>query len=262
MTTARIEGHVALVTGGSRGIGRATCLRLAEAGAAVAVNYHRNREAADTLVAQIQAEGGRALAFQADVADRTAVEGMVGRVREELGTVDILVNNAGILLRGTLLDYREDEFDLMWRTNVKGVLYCTAAVAPGMIDLGWGRVINLSSNAAVGTALPATTFYAATKATVLSLTRRLAFELGPHGITVNAVLPGFTMTEMTTGHLSPEGIAGATDFFNQRSVLGRGVAQPEEIAHVVEFLGSDRSSFMTGQLVLADGGRTDYLSHV
>ena len=262
MTLARLEGHVALVTGGSRGIGRATCIRLAEIGASVAVNYHQNEKAAGEVVRQIEAEGGRALALQADVSDRAGVEAMVGRAREDLGAVDILVNNAGIMRPGRLLDYREDDFDLMWHTNVKGVLYCAAAVAPGMIDLGWGRVINLSSNAGVGTALPGTTFYAATKAAVLSLTRRLAFELGPHGITVNAVLPGFTRTEMTTANLSPEGIAGVTDAFNQRSVLGRGVGEPEEIAHVVEFLASERSGFMTGQLVLADGGRTDYLSHV
>jgi len=174
MTPARSEGHVALVTGGSRGIGRATSLALAEAGAAVAVNYQSSQKAAQELAARIQAEGGRAQAFQADVSDRTAVEAMLDDVREALGTVDILVNNAGILLRGSLLDHREDEFDLMWRTNVKGVVYCAAAVAPGMIELGWGRVINLSSNAAVGTSLPSTTFYAATKAAVLSLTRRLA----------------------------------------------------------------------------------------
>jgi 3-oxoacyl-[acyl-carrier protein] reductase len=262
MTLSRLEGHVALVTGGSRGIGRATCLRLAEAGAAVAVNYHQNQKAADEVVHLIEAEAGRALAFQADVANKAAVEAMLGRIREGLGTVDILVNNAGILRSGRLLDYREEDFDAMWRTNVKGVLYCAAAVAPGMIDLGWGRVINVSSNAGVGTALPGTTFYAATKAAVLALTRRLSFELGPHGITVNAVVPGFIETEMTTANLTPEGLAGVTGALNQRSVLGRGVGEPEEIAHVVEFLGSERSGFMTGQLLLADGGRTDYLSHV
>jgi 3-oxoacyl-[acyl-carrier protein] reductase len=234
---------------------------LAEAGAAVAVNYQQNREAADELVARIEAKGGRALAFQADVSERAAVEAMLGRVREDLGTVDILINNAGIMRSGRLLDYREEDFDAMWRTNVKGVLYCAAAVAPGMIDLGWGRVINVSSNAGIGTALPGTTFYAATKGAVLALTRRLAFELGSHGITVNAVLPGFIKTEMTTAHLTPEGVAGVTDALNQRSVLGRGVGEPEEIAHLVAFLASESSGFMTGQLVLADGGRTDYLSH-
>jgi len=257
-----VEGHVALVTGGSRGIGRASCLRLAEAGATVAVNYQRSQEAAEELIGRIRASGGRALAFQADVSDKPSVEAMVDRVRDELGTVDILVNNAGIMFPGKLLDYREEDFDAMWRTNVKGVLYCAAAVAPGMIDLGWGLVINVSSNAAIGTALPGTTFYAATKAAVVTLTRRMAFELGPHGITVNAVLPGYTRTDMTMGHRTPEEIEAVTDAFNQRSVLGRGVGEPEEIAHIVAFLGSDQSSFMTGQLVLADGGRNDYLSHV
>jgi 3-oxoacyl-[acyl-carrier protein] reductase len=187
---------------------------------------------------------------------------MVERIRDDLGAVDILVNNAGIMLKGTLLDHREDDFDSMWRTNVKGVLYCAAAVAPGMIERGWGRIINVSSNAGVGTAFPGTTFYASTKAAVLILTRRLAFELGPHGITVNAVLPGFIRTDMTMADLSPEGVAGVTDALNQRSVLGRGVGEPEEIAHLIEFLGSERSSFMTGQHLLADGGRIDYLSHV
>jgi 3-oxoacyl-[acyl-carrier protein] reductase len=262
MTAAQLDGHVALVTGGSRGIGRAACLRLSEAGATVAVNYHRSQEAADEVIGQIRASGGRALAFQADVSDKPSVEAMVDRVRDELGTVDILVNNAGIMHPGKLLDYREEDFDAMWRTNVKGVLYCAAAVAPGMIDLKWGRVINVSSNAAIGTALPGTTFYAATKAAVVTLTRRMAFELGPNGITVNAVLPGYTRTDMTMGHRSPEEIEGITDAFNRRSVLGRGVGEPEEIAHIVAFLGSDQSSFMTGQLVLADGGRNDYLSHV
>ena len=261
MTRTELEGHVALVTGGSRGIGRAICLRLAEAGAAVAVNYNQKQNAADEVVGRIEAGGGRALALQADVSEKAAVDTMLDRIRESLGTVDILVNNAGIMRSGRLLDYREEDFDAMWRTNVKGVLYCAAVFAPGMIDLGWGRVINVSSNAGIGTALPGTTFYAATKAAVLALTRRLAFELGPNGITVNAVLPGFIKTEMTTGHLTPEGITGVTDALNQRSVLGRGVGEAEEIAHLVEFLGSERSSFMTGQLLLADGGRTDYLSH-
>ncbi len=143
MTRTELEGHVALVTGGSRGIGRAICLRLAEAGAAVAVNYNQNQNAADEVVSRIEAGGGRALALQADVSEKAAVDAMLNRIREGLGTVDILVNNAGIMRSGRLLDHREEDFDAMWRTNVKGVLYCAAVFAPGMIDLGWGRVINV-----------------------------------------------------------------------------------------------------------------------
>jgi 3-oxoacyl-[acyl-carrier protein] reductase len=228
----------------------------------VAVNYQQQKKAADELIGEIEAEGGRALAVQADVSDRTAVEEMVRRAQERLGTVDILVNNAGIMRSGSLLDYSEDDLEAMWSTNVKGVLYCTAAVVPGMRETGWGRVINVSSNAAVGTALPGTTLYAATKAAVVSLTQRMALELGTHGVTVNAVLPGFTKTDMTTGNLTPEGIAAVSDALNKRSVLGRAVGQPEEIANLIEFLASERSGFVTGQLLLADGGRTDYLSHV
>jgi 3-oxoacyl-[acyl-carrier protein] reductase len=235
---------------------------LAEAGAAVAVNYSENEDAADAVVGQIESKDGRAIALRADVSDRDAVESMVAQAREDLGPVDILVNNAGIMRSGGLLDYSEEDLEAMWRTNVKGILHTTAAVVPGMTRIGWGRVINVSSNAAVGTALPGTTLYAATKAAVVSLTKRLALELGVHGITVNAVLPGFTRTDMTTSHLSSEALAAVTDAMNKRSVLGRGVGEPEEIAQIIEFLASERSSFVTGQLVLADGGRTDYLSHV
>jgi 3-oxoacyl-[acyl-carrier protein] reductase len=270
MSEIRFDGRVAIITGAGSGLGRCHALEFARRGAQVVVNdlggamdgTGSGSAAADIVVKEIEEAGGTAVANYDSVSTREGGESIVKTALDNFSRLDILVNNAGILLRGSLLDHREDDFDAMWRTNVKGVLYCAAAVAPGMIDLGWGRVINLSSNAAVGTALPGTTFYAATKAAVLTLTRRLAFELGPHGITVNAVLPGFTRTEMTTGNLSPEGIAGVTDFFNQRSVLGRGVGEPDEIAHVVEFLSSERSGFMTGQLLLADGGRTDYLSHV
>jgi 3-oxoacyl-[acyl-carrier protein] reductase len=250
------------VTGGSRGIGRATCVRLAEAGAAVVVNYSQNQEAAEAVVGLIESHGGRAIELQADVSDKAAVDAMVAQARETVGTIDILVNNAGIMRSGGLLDYQEEDLDAMWRTNVMGILHTAAAVAPGMMELGWGRVINISSNAAIGTALPGTTIYAATKAAVVSLTKRLALELGAHGITVNAVLPGFTRTDMTTGHLNPDGLAAVTDALNKRSVLGRAVGEPEEIADMIEFLASERSGFVTGQLLLADGGRTDYLSHV
>jgi len=255
-----LAGRVALVTGGSRGIGRAIALELAECGAAVTVNYHSRSDGADRVVSQIREMGGRAISVSADVAEEQDVHRMVARCASELGPVDILVNNAGLLHPGRLLDHQESEFDQMWRTNVKGVVYASAAVAPGMIERRWGRIVNLSSNAAIGTAMPGTTMYAATKGAVLSLTKRFAFELGEHGITVNAVLPGFTKTDMVLSDKSEEQAQEVVDRVAGRSMLGR-VGEPEDIARVVRFLCTQDSDFMTGQYLLADGGRMDYLAH-
>ncbi len=182
--------------------------------------------------------------------------------RAELGPIDVLINNAGLLFSGSLLDYDDAQLDAMWRTNVKGILHSTAAVAPSMIERGWGRVVNVASAAGVGTALPGTTLYAATKGAVLVLTKRLAFELGRHGVTVNAVLPGYTRTDMTMAGRSAEEARSIVEMLDSRSMIGRGVADPDEIATVIEFLASPESAFMTGQLLLADGGRMDYLAHV
>ena len=255
-----VKGRVALVTGASRGIGRAIATRLAAEGAAIGVNYHRSTQAAEQVAAEIQSGGGRAVAVQADVADKAAVEAMVERTANELGPIDILVNNAAVLIPGELLDYKEEDLDRMWAANVKGVLYCTGAVVPSMIERKYGRIINLSSNAAVGTAFPGTTMYAVTKAAVAILTKRFAFDFGKHGITVNAVLPGFTVTEMTTGGKSPEQVEQILETVSSRSMLAR-PGDVEDIAHVVSFLASDKTSFMTGQYLMADGGRMDYLTH-
>ena len=257
-----LEGKVALVTGGSRGIGRATSLALAAKGATVAVNYVRDETSANQVVQAIEAAGGRAMPVQADVGERTAVETMVASIAQALGPVDILVNNAGIWRLGSLLEHQDDDFDDMWRTNVKGPVYAAAAVAPDMIERKWGRIINVASNAGVGTAMPGTTLYAATKAALLVLTKRMALELGEHRITVNAMLPGYVRSDMTARGRSEEQIAAVTESLNQRSMLGRGVGEPEDIAHVIAFVASEESRFMTGQLLMADGGRIDYLSHV
>ena len=251
---------MALVTGASRGIGRAVAERLAAEGAAVAVNYRARAEQAAEAVTRINNHGGKAVAVKADVASRSEVDAMVARVSAELGPVDILVNNAGLLATGTLLNYDPDEFDRMWRVNVNGVLHATAAVAPGMIERKYGRVVNLSSIASVGTAVAGTTLYAATKGAVQILTKRFALELGPSGITVNAVLPGLIITDMVSeGHTEQE-MRQAVDAVSAKSVLGR-VGETDDIASVVAFLASDESSFMTGQYLTADGGRTDFLTH-
>ncbi len=260
MDPSRLQGRVALVTGASRGIGRAVALRLAGEGAAVAVNYHSHPAEAEAVVAEICSGGGKAAALRADIADRAAVKAMVEEAAGRLGPIDILVNNAGLLYTGDLLDYNDAEFDRMWQVNVKGVLHVTAAVAPAMIERRYGRVINVSSIAALGTALKGTTLYAATKAAVLILTKRLALELGPNGITVNAVLPGFTMTEMVSADKTPEQIHQMTARVAEKSMLRR-TGQPDDIARVISFLASDESSFMTGQFLAADGGRMDFLTH-
>lgn len=264
MSSARprdLIGKTAIVTGGSRGIGRAICHELAARGADVAVNYRQRAGAAEEVATDIRLRGRSALAVAADVADKRAVTRMVAEVTAQLAQPDILVNNAGVLYRGELLDYNEDEFDTMWRVNVKGVLYCSAAAAPGMRDRGWGRIVNLASNAAIGTALPGTTLYAVTKGAVLTLTKRMAYELSPSGITVNAVLPGFTKTDMVLADRTPEQVEQVLQEVAGRSLVGR-TGEPEDIASVTGFLCSPASGFMTGQFLLADGGRQDYLTRV
>ncbi len=254
-------GKSALVTGGSRGIGRAVCLELAGRGASVAVNYVSRTDAAEAVAREARARGVEAISVQADVSDRSAVTAMAEKVNRELGGPDILVNNAGLLFPGRLLDYQEEEFDRMWRTNVKGVLHCSEAVAPGMIERGWGRIVNLASNAAIGTAMPGTTLYAVTKGAVLTLTKRLAYELSPSGITVNAVLPGFTKTDMVLEGKTAEEVERLLADVAGRSLVGR-TGDPEDIATVTGFLCSPSSGFMTGQYLMADGGRMDYITRV
>jgi 3-oxoacyl-[acyl-carrier protein] reductase len=260
MEMLQLQGRVALVTGASRGIGRATALRLAEQGAAVGVNYRSHADAAHDVVEQIRQLGGCAVALQADVADPAAVEKMAAAAQAELGPVDILVNNAGLLFRGDLLSYENKEFDQMWQVNVKGILHVTAAVAPSMIERKYGRIINLSSIAALGTSFSGTTLYAATKAAVLILTKRFALELGPSGITVNAVLPGLTVTDMVSAGMDAGQIEQMKQNAASKSMLAR-AGEPVDIANVITFLASEESGFMTGQLLSVDGGRMDFLTH-
>ncbi len=256
-----LSGRVAFVTGGSRGIGRAICLALARRGATVGIGFRSRSEAAEAVAVEVREIGSSACCVQADVGSEEEVQSATSTLAQALGPADILVNNAGLLYPGALLDYNDDEFERMWRTNVKGVLHCSKAVAPRMIERGWGRIVNLSSNAAIGTALPGTTLYAATKGAVLTLTKRMAFELSPHGITVNAVLPGFTKTEMVLAGKSDHEVEQLLASVAGRSLVGR-AGEPEDIASLVSYVCSMESGFMTGQFLMADGGRQDYLSHV
>ncbi len=251
---------VALVTGGSRGIGRAIALRLAMDGISVAVNFKTQAAAAQGVVEQLLRAGAPAMAIAADTGDAAQVAEMVGEVQARLGDIDILINNAGILVKGGIDDFDADAMSAMIRTNVEGVIHCTRAVYPGMQSRGDGRIVNISSIAAAGTAASGTTYYAATKAAVETLTRRFALELGPHGIRVNCVAPGFILTDMVDSlDDAPEHRQARIDGMAAKAMLGR-VGAPEDIADAVNFLVSDQSRFITGQILTVDGGRTDFLS--
>jgi 3-oxoacyl-[acyl-carrier protein] reductase len=252
--------QVALVTGGARGIGAATARLLAKHGAAVCVNYAQNAEAAESLVAEIIAAGRRTVAAKADVGDMAAVEEMVARTKKELGPVTILVNNAGVSWRGTLDTYDPEQVARMRRVNVEGVTNVTRAVMGGMRERRYGRIVNVSSIAAIGTVLPGNAFYAATKAEVAILTKRFAMELGPHNITVNAVAPGFVRTDMTRGGRGAADWQGTEERFAAKAMLGR-IGEPEDIANAIAFLGSPESGWITAQMLTVDGGRMDYIGH-
>jgi len=251
---------VAIVTGGSRGIGRAISQRLAARGVAVCINYTTRAAEAETLANEIGTQGGRAIAASADVADPDAVNDLVRRAEAELGPVSILVNNAGVSYPATLETYDPAALERMRQVNVNGVIHTIRAVMDGMKARGHGRIVNIASNAAIGTALPGTTFYAATKAEVLILTRRFAMELGRSGITVNAVAPGWIVTEMARRGASEEAFAQRIASMRERTMVGR-VGAPEDIAAAVDFLTRSDAGFITAQTLTVDGGRMDYIGH-
>jgi 3-oxoacyl-[acyl-carrier protein] reductase len=252
--------QVALVTGGARGIGRATARLLAQLGAAVCVNYAAHADAADGLAAEIVAGGGRAISAMADVAEHSAVEAMVARIEKDLGPPTILVNNAGVSWRGTLDTYDPEQVARMRQVNVEGLIHATRAVIGGMRARRYGRIVNISSIAAIGTALPGNAFYAATKAEVAILTKRFALELGPHNITVNAVAPGFVRTDMTQLGRGAGDWLGTEESFAAKAMMGR-IGEPEDIANAVAFLASPESGWITAQILTVDGGRMDYIGH-
>ena len=255
----RLQDKVALVTGGSRGIGRAICEVFARESASVIVNYSANAEKAEQVVASIKQTGGRAIAVHADVSSAASVESLVAAATKQFGPVDIVVNNAGVLASGSVVHFNEADFDRLMAVNLKGMIHTAKAAAPGMIERKYGKIINLSSIAGFGTAVPETTPYAITKAAIISLTKRLALELGPYGINVNAIAPGFIRTEMLQ-FLNNENDRTRLDMLAKRAMLNR-VGVPEDIGNAALFLASDESSYMTAQVLTIDGGRTDFLTH-
>ncbi len=196
----------------------------------------------------------------ADIGDAAQAGEMVRRVTDQLGPVSILVNNAGVSFRATLETFDSAGMENMRRTNVDGLIHVTRAVVPGMMERRFGRIINLSSVAAHGTSLPGTTFYAATKAAVIAMTRRFAMELGPYGITVNAVAPGFILTDMVREGRTESEYQNLIEEVAAKSMVRR-VGEPEDIANAVAFLAGPGSAFITAQVLTVDGGRMDYIAH-
>ena len=240
---AQLKGRVALVTGASRGIGRAIASALAEAGAAVAVNYRARSEEAAAVVEGIHQGGGRAAAVAADVSVSGDVERMVREVEQRLGPIDILVNNAGMAAVRGLDDITEEDFDRSLAINLKSAFLCTQAVLPGMRRRRWGRIVNISSiGARIGSG-SVSVAYAAAKAGLEGLTRGYALRLAPEGVTVNAVAPGLIDTEMG----QPLIAAGAA----ARIPVGR-VGTADEIAQAVLLLAGD--AYITGQTIAVNGG--------
>ena len=242
-----LQGRVALVTGAATGIGRATALALAQAGAAVAVNHLGQSAQAQALVRELEALGGRAAAFEADVTRSVDIARMLAGIEAALGPLDVLVNNAGIILEKSLVQTREDEWDRLLAVDLKSVFLMSRAVLPGMQARGAGVIVNIASDLGVlGRAN--FTAYCAAKAGVIGLTRALARECAPH-IRVNAVAPGAVNTAMVSPELmSPESLA-------QELAVPQGrIAEPQEIAASVVFLASELARFYCGQVLSPNGG--------
>ena len=241
------ECKVALVTGASRGIGRAIALRLAESGYDVAVNYNSNAAEADKVVGAVTAMGRKAIAVRANAGDRAEVNAMFRTVVKELGRIDVLVNNAGVVDDAFLLTVSPDSLDRSLNINVKGYFYCAQAATLKMFKAKKGVIINVSSVSSM-MALPGQSVYAATKGAVNSMTATLARELAPYGIRVNAIAPGFIATDMVA-HLPEEKI---NEYLTQIP-LGR-LGKVEEVAELAAFLASDEAAYITGQTLVIDGG--------
>ncbi|MGA2463760.1 MAG: 3-oxoacyl-ACP reductase family protein [Thermodesulfobacteriota bacterium] len=242
----RLRGRVALITGSSRGIGRATAIRFAEEGASIVVNYIQNGDKADEVKRLIENMGGKAITVKADVANRTEVKEMIDKALEHFCRLDILVNNVGVPRDALIYKMTEEDWDFAINVNLKGSFNCVQFASVPMVKQKYGKIINISSGAYKGH--PGQANYSAAKSGLVGLTKTLAMELARFNINVNCVVSGLVETEVIRGIEK-----GMFEKMVERTILKR-IAQPVEIANVILFLASDESSYVTGQIIEARGG--------
>lgn len=255
-----MKGRVALVTGSSRGLGRAIALSFANEGADVVVNYAVNERVAKETYEKIKTKSRSAMLEKANVSSKVEVDRMVNRVLQRFGKIDILVNNAGILIRDSLHSIKEDEWARVFDINLRGPLNCIRAVSPSMMEKRYGKIINISSvGAMVVKGLGGGIAYSASKAALIALTKKTAIELGPYGINVNVIAPGTIRTDMQYENRTKQ---EAESFMKERALetVLRRIGEPEDVANATLFLASDESSFIAGQVLMVDGGRMDFFS--
>ncbi|MBX3083602.1 MAG: 3-oxoacyl-[acyl-carrier-protein] reductase [Anaerolineae bacterium] len=244
---ASLTDKVAVVTGASRGIGRGIALELAKRGAAVVINYNASADAANEVVAQIEADGGKALAVQADVSKTEAAEQLIKAATDKFGKIDILVNNAGTTRDGLIMMMKEDDWDTVIDTNLKSAWNCCKFAVKAMMRKRYGRIINITSVSGIA-GQGGQTNYSASKAGMIGLTKALAREIAGRSVTVNAVAPGFVGTDLTSG--LPQNLL---DQINKSIPLERW-GTIDDVAYAVAFLASDEAAYITGQVLSVDGG--------
>lgn len=255
----KLKDKVALVTGGGTGIGRAISLEFANEGADVAVSS-RNVDNLKKVCKEIEEKGRHAIAVPADVSIKQQIDEMVKKVIAEFGKIDILVNNSGISRKIPITEFPEEDYDAVMNTNVKGVYFCTQAVAKHMKERKYGKIINISSTAALGAIAEGQSVYAISKFAVNGITKSSAIELGPYGINVNSICPGRILTSLVRSTRTPEEVEKFIEGGKKWSVLGR-LGTVEDIAHLALFLASDDSSWITAEIIGSNGGRFNLIGH-